>query len=93
MADVSKFVEQALADYFSDFAKGFGVPPARRYYLEGYLQAMIDADLLTLANAQKLVADQCRHVLGDDAAALYRTRQDKVILHSHMPRAPVYPSG
>lgn len=96
MANPIAIAEQALTDYFSDFAAGDDVPPARRYHLEGYLQALIDAGQLTPSGAQDLLVKLCRKCLGDAAADLYRTNpnsQPTVVLHSHMPRAPVYPSG
>ncbi len=93
MANVAEILEQALRDYFSDFAQGCDVPPARRFFIEGYLQAAIDAEILTPARAREQVADICAHQLGAAAAEVYRSEEGRLILHSHMPRAPVYPSG
>lgn len=93
MADPARIVEQALVDYFSAFAEGMDVPPARRYFIEGYLQAMIDAGQLTSDSARNLLMRQCERILGEEAAARYRSGDDRVILHSHMLRAPVVPSG
>ncbi|MFT5575701.1 MAG: hypothetical protein ACI89D_001220 [Bermanella sp.] len=93
MATAAEIVEQALADYFAGFAGACDVPPARRYFIEGYLKAVIDAELLSPKQARTLVADLCERYLGAAAAEIYRSDEARLILHSHTPRAPVYPSG
>ena len=85
-------LEQAIDDYFAAFAEGFDVPPARRFFLEGYLQALVDSDQLLLREVLERLASACERHLGAEAAQRYR-EADGIVLHSHMRRAPVYPSG
>lgn len=84
-------LRQLLDQYFSAFAQGNDVPPARRYFLEGYLRACVDGNLLGLGQACALIAECCQPHLGEDIAHQYRTA-GSLILHSHMKRAPVYPT-
>ncbi|HCS28360.1 MAG TPA: hypothetical protein DIW43_12955 [Spongiibacteraceae bacterium] len=91
--DAVGIASQALTDYFSAFAGGMDVPPARRYFIEGYLQALLDAGQMSFVDAQTLVVEACSAILGDEAAAQYKRQQDRIMLHSHTPRAPVYPGG
>ena len=84
-------LRQMLDQYFSAFARGDDVPPARRYFLEGYLRACVDGELLNLAQAGALIGECCQPHLGDELARQYSTA-NTLILHSHMKRAPVYPT-
>mgnify|MGYP000079535872 CR=1 FL=1 len=89
-------VTQMLEDYFSAFAQGMDVPPARRFFIEGYLQALVDVGELTLDEASALVEKVCCSHLGDSAAAPYRDSTPSggpITLHSHTLRAPVFPGG
>ena len=85
-------LEHRLADYFDSFARGDDVAPATRFYLEGYLQALIDTDALSESEAWQLIATCCQSSLGEEAASVYRNAQGEIVLHSHMRRAPVYPT-
>ncbi len=91
-AAMMDWVIQALDSYFSNFARGMDVPPARRYFLEGYLQAMVDGGVLSQAETLTLIADTCARHFDDELANTYRSAEH-LVLHSHMRRAPVYPSG
>ena len=57
------------------------------------LQALLDAGQMSFVDAQTLVVEACSAILGDEAAAQYKRQQDRIMLHSHTPRAPVYPGG
>ncbi len=84
-------IRDALDAYFRAFAEGSDVPPAQRFYLEGYMQACVDGGLLNLAQVSQLILESCGRHLGDEVASIYQCA-DALVLHSHMKRAPVYPS-
>lgn len=92
MTGVEPALEQAIDDYFAAFAEGFDVPPARRFFLEGYLQALVDSGQLSREEVLGRLARACEKHLDAETAQRYRDANE-IVLHSHMRRAPVYPSG
>lgn len=85
-------LKQKLGEYFESFALGDDVPPAKRYFIEGYIQALLDSQSLSDSEARQLIASCCEASLGEDAARVYREQEGDIVLHSHMRRAPVYPT-
>lgn len=83
---------QQLQDYFEAFARGDDVPPARRYFLEGYMTALVDLEYRSANDILETIAACCESHLGKEAARVYEP-DSPLMLHSHMRRAPVYPTS
>jgi hypothetical protein len=80
-----------LGNFFSDQAQGYDIPPAVLYRLEGFIEAGITAGFSQPQEIQdRLIAAADKHQ-GKEVAEFYR--QDfRLVLHSRLPTAPVYPS-
>lgn len=88
----SDSLSQQLNDYFGAFARGDDVTPARRYFLEGYMAALVELEQRSTADILQMIATCCESHLGKEAASVYQP-DSPLMLHSHMRRAPVYPTS
>ena len=50
-------VTKALVDYFDDLERGLDVSPARRFRLEGYVQALLDSGQLSSEQLGKVISE------------------------------------
>ncbi|MBB3046100.1 hypothetical protein FHR99_000336 [Litorivivens lipolytica] len=85
-------LKSLLNEYFGAFARGDDVAPARRYFLEGYMTALVEMEHCAASDILQLIADSCESHLGKEAASVYQS-DSPLMLHSHMRRAPVYPTS
>jgi hypothetical protein len=92
--DVSNYLaelEARLLAFFEDQADGLDIPPAVLYRLEGFIEAGVIAKFINAAEIKSRLCELAQRYANTEVAALYRS-DERLILHLHMPEAPVYPS-
>lgn len=82
-------VETRLEAVFAAYQGNKDVPPATLFRLEGFIQAGCALGLMTIAEANRLIAKQWQQHIQRPLPALSTT---EVMIPTAMQRAPVYPS-
>ena len=80
-------VTKALVDYFDDLERGLDVPPARRFRLEGYVQALLDSGQLSSEQRGKVISGRM-----DDPEQCFLSESGSFSLPYEVARAPVFKS-
>lgn len=84
-------LEARLLAFFEDQAEGLDIPPAVLYRLEGFIEAGVIAKLINASDLKSRLCELAERYASTEVVALYRS-DERLILHLHMPEAPVYPS-
>lgn len=90
---VYQCIEQRLVEIFTAYKQGQDVSPARRFHLEGYVQACCELQLISIEQALKLMADTYTGVFAEPFDVERQCEQQQAfVIPALMKRAPVYPS-
>ena len=82
---IYQFIDTQLADYFQRLADNIDISPAERFRLEGYLQAVLEFELISADQLTEIVNHHCQFKSINTAAEVWE-------LPYQMPAAPVVPS-
>ena len=84
-------LSRRVRQFFEDQAQGFDMPPARLYGLEGFIDCGLVCGLIAASDVRQCLVQVAEQVFGEHVADIYR-HDERLILHVHMPVAPVFPS-
>lgn len=94
MQNYTSLLEEKLNGFYQDFARFGEVAPGRLFRLEGFIEAGLALELISLEEARSLIGGSYRRHLGEAAPNMdWVDAPGGLALPVKWQRAPVYPAN